>query len=270
MRSINSMVDVKVMVSVVMPCFNEEENIEAAIRSVLNQTFADFELIVVDDCSSDGSARIIKAIAQEDARIRYLKNTENLGVAKTLNHGLSISKGKYIARLDADDACEPERLQKQVEYLEGHSNCIVCGSYADVYNGKTTVLQGNKQNDLKRYLVKNNPFVHSSVVFRKVIDNEPVCYPEVRGFEDYALWITLCNKGDFFILPEVLVHRRDINNFQTKETWKGFNKLKIYKMLRSYQVRATKETGFWAYGAVCILISTLKIIYTHIKNLMVR
>ena len=93
------------IVSVIMPCYNEEENVRNAVTCVLQQTFQNFELIIVDDCSTDATAAIVASFA--DSRICLLRNAENMGVAKSLNAGLKIARGRYIARIDADDTCEP-------------------------------------------------------------------------------------------------------------------------------------------------------------------
>ena len=255
----------KPMNSVVMPCYNEQANIARAIQCILDQTYRNFELIVIDDCSTDESAIIIKKFSKTDNRVIYYRNSVNSGVAVSLNNGLQIAKGTYIARMDSDDTCEKERFEKQISYLENHSECVLCGTFGDVYNGKFLKVQGNITGNLKRYLVKNNPFIHSSVMFRRVIQGQLVLYPETKGFEDYALWIELSKKGTFCILPEVLVHRVDIDNLGTKKTWEGFDKLKIYKKLRAYQGRAIKATGYWIYGVKCILVTELKIIGTLMK-----
>lgn len=258
------------LISVIMPCYNEQENIAKSMQCILNQTYKDIELIVVDDCSSDNSGEIIKEIAKENSRVIYLKNVKNVGVAKTLNHGLSVAKGEYIARMDADDTCDSTRFQKQIEYFQSHPSCILCATYGDVYDGKDTRIQGKVIGDLRKRLVRNNLFVHSSVMFRRLIDDIPVRYPETKGFEDYGLWIELCNKGDFFVIPEVLVHRVDINNLGTKKTWEGLDKLKIYKKLRAYQMKAIKETKFWGYGIKCMCSTELKIVFTTVRNALNR
>ena len=237
------------IVSVIMPCYNEEENVRNAVTCVLQQTFQNFELIIVDDCSTDATAAIVASFA--DSRICLLRNAENMGVAKSLNAGLKIARGRYIARMDADDTCEPTRLEKQVAYMEQHPECVLCATGADVYNGKEIRLQSIIMGDelLKRYLVKNNPFVHSSVVFRRNISDRTVCYPEVKGFEDYTLWIELSKLGTFHVLPEILVHRVDIDNLGKKRTWAGFNKNKIYRRL-FFSNKSNTSIRLW-FGSTC-------------------
>ena len=256
------------LISVIMPCYNEQDYVAKAIRSILNQTYGNFELIVVDDCSTDNSVEMIKELAKEDSRVIFLKNAKNVGVSKTINYGLSVARGEYIARLDADDTCDSTRFQKQIEYFQSNPNCILCGTYGDVYDGKNTRIEGNGMGNLKKHLVKNNSFVHSSVMFRRLINDVAVRYPEVKAFEDYGLWIELCNKGEFHVIPEILVHRTDIKNLETKKTWEGFNKLKIYKEIRTYQIKAIKETKFWGYGIMCLCINELKIIFATMSNIL--
>src|SRR5690348_7082970 len=114
-------------VTVLMPVYNSEKYIWAAIHSVINQTWNDFELLIVNDGSTDGTQEIIKSFA--DDRI-VLINQENGGVAKALNKGLMHAKGDYIARFDADDICFPDRLEEQVNFLDKHEDYVVVGSDA--------------------------------------------------------------------------------------------------------------------------------------------
>ena len=104
------------LVSVIIPCYNAEKYVEEAVRSIMKQTYLDLEIIVIDDCSTDGTNEILQSLSLEDSRIVFLKNETNLKLIKTLNLGISISKGKFIARMDADDISEPERLVEQVDF----------------------------------------------------------------------------------------------------------------------------------------------------------
>ena len=115
------------LVSVIMSNYNTpEEFLRASIESVLNQTYSNFEFIIVDDCSTDNSLEIIKSY--QDERIVVLENKENLGITKSLNRGLEIAKGEYVARMDADDISFPKRFETQVEYLKNNPQVIVCGT----------------------------------------------------------------------------------------------------------------------------------------------
>ena len=116
------------LVSVVMPVFNGEKFLVEAIESILSQTFTDFELIIVDDGSTDGSADIIRAYAEQDSRIRFVQLAENMGEAGARNAGIAVASGKYIAAMDCDDISLPERLRMQVEFLESTSPIDGVGS----------------------------------------------------------------------------------------------------------------------------------------------
>ena len=125
-------------ISVIMPTYNSESFLRESIDSILNQTFKDFELIVIDDCSTDSSLKIIKEYKRKDNRIFFLKNDKNLGHNKTRNKGLKIAKGKYIAILDSDDISLEKRLEIQYAYLEKNPHIFLVGSSA-IYideNGK--------------------------------------------------------------------------------------------------------------------------------------
>ena len=115
-------------ISVVMPAYNAEKYITEAIDSILFQTFKDFEFIIINDASTDSTKDIIESY--KDPRIKLVNNEQNKGVAKSLNIGISVACGKYIARMDADDIALPERFQKQFDFMEQHPNIDVCGSWA--------------------------------------------------------------------------------------------------------------------------------------------
>src|SRR5690606_13489679 len=116
------------LISVVLPAYNAELYIKEAIDSVLAQTFTNFELIILNDGSTDKTEEII--LSYQDSRIVYVKNEHNLGLIGTLNKGMALAKGKYIARMDADDICFPERFEKQVAFLEKNKEYIICGTSA--------------------------------------------------------------------------------------------------------------------------------------------
>lgn len=255
------------MVSVIIPAYNEEQNIRNAIESVLAQDFEDFELIIVDDGSTDATSDIIESFS--DKRIIFLQNKTNIGVTKSRNRALSEAGGKYIACLDADDTCTPDRLRKQVDYMETHPKCVLCSTYSDCDHGDYVTIQGEGfyKGDVKRYLTKNNPINQSSAIFPAVIDGWKVKYPDVNPFEDYALWIELSKKGDFYILPEIMNHRKDYNNLGMKHTWTGFNKNGIYKLLLKYQWKATKATGLWVKGIFDMIPTVFKILVTNIVSI---
>lgn len=117
-------------ISVVLSVYNDAKYVGVAIESVLAQTFTDFELIIIDDASTDESLSIARDFADE--RIRIVENEENLGLTKSLNKGISLAQGKYIARMDSDDICLPTRFEKQVAYLDAHPDVGVCGGWVEL------------------------------------------------------------------------------------------------------------------------------------------
>ena len=253
-------------ISVIILCYNEEKNIERSVRSILLQTYKNFELIIVDDCSTDCSPEIIQQLSKEDDRIVFLRNASNYGCGKSANIALKAASGKYIARLDADDISETTRLEKQVDYMEKHSECVLCATFADCDNGEELKIQGKYIGDIKKRFVKNNPIVQSTVMFRRTICEKRVLYPELRVFEDYKLWIDLASMGEIYVIPEILVHRYDYNNLSNKKTWEGLNKIDVYrKLLKSqiYAIEKTEKLNYKFYGIVCILGTVAKIAISY-------
>jgi glycosyltransferase involved in cell wall biosynthesis len=127
-------------ITVLMPVHNGEPYLDASVRSILGQTYGDFEFLVIDDGSTDGSARILRAY--QDPRFRIVENGRNLGVVETLNRGLSLSRGEYVARMDCDDESLPERLERQVSFLDSHPEVGVLGTSGDLIDGDGRFLAG--------------------------------------------------------------------------------------------------------------------------------
>ncbi|EOH9579889.1 glycosyltransferase family 2 protein, partial [Campylobacter jejuni] len=159
------------LVSIVMPCYNRQEYIVDAIESILNQTYSNFEFIIIDDCSTDNTYEIVKKYAENDKRIIVLKNEKNQGIVYALNRGFSIAKGKYIARMDDDDISLPNRLEKQVEYMEANLNITVLGSFIEVFNEKFEKCYSwvcEDDPEILSILINFfNPMCHPSVMIRR-------------------------------------------------------------------------------------------------------
>jgi glycosyltransferase involved in cell wall biosynthesis len=194
-----------------MPVFNCEEYIFFAIHSMLRQTYSDFELIVINDASTDGTINILNSIY--DARIRILNLKKNSGIVSALNAGLDISRGEFIARMDADDISQPERLAAQVQYLENHTEVGLVGSWIRCFgNGIQTFTHRYPlaNDEIKCYLLFENPFAHSTVLFRKsLIDKHQLKYdPDYQYVEDWKLWAQMKRHTKFANLPVALVKYR--------------------------------------------------------------
>jgi glycosyltransferase involved in cell wall biosynthesis len=208
-------------VSVVMPVNNGEAWLAAAIDSVLAQTLADFELIVVDDGSTDTSPDIIAAASERDERIVMVRQPRQLGLVKALNAALAVARAPLLARLDADDMALPERLLHQVRCFDERSDLVLLGSWAeriDVDGRRTGEVRPETDPErLAAILQKRNPLVHSSVMMRTAMVEKLGGYREAfLGAEDFDLWLRLSEHGVVANLPQTLVRYRVHGNSVTR------------------------------------------------------
>ncbi len=182
----------KAFVTIILPVYNAEKHLNEAIDSILHQSYSFFELVLINDGSSDRSEEII--LAYSDRRIRYIKNAQNIGLIDTLNLGFSLAQGKYIARMDNDDIALPDRIEKQVAFLESNPNIGLLGSGYTIFGDKNEVVNYPKNNDdLKLATLFYNPFCHPSIILRKQImdDNNLRFKKEYIHAEEYKLWTEL-------------------------------------------------------------------------------
>ena len=203
-------------ISVVMPVYNTDVSIlQEAVGSILGQTFQDFEFIIVDDCSSSPARDYLQALP--DPRVRLLRNETNQGVTKSLNRGFRAAKGKYIARMDADDISLPQRLEKQYAFMESHPDAIVCGANVEVFGTrqkKPASVPGFDQSDMDAYRVKmlfvNPGPVHPTAFFsNEKLLRQHILYDEALTYaQDYGLWAEVSRYGTVWKLGEVLLRYR--------------------------------------------------------------
>lgn len=203
------------LVSIVMPNYNEAPFLRVALDSILKQTWKNFECIIVDDGSSDGSREIIQEYAQKDPRIIFLANEKNLLICKTLNRGLGVARGKYVARMDSDDVCMPNRLETQVRFLElpENSRVGVVGSSVKVINEHGEQVGEKKfplgDTDIRNMIWYQTPIQHSSAMIRKQAIEECGNYDNDYVYaEDLELWVKIGQKYELRNLPETLVQYR--------------------------------------------------------------
>lgn len=200
-------------VCVVMPVYNEEKYLAAAVDSILLQTFSDFILIAVDDCSTDDSLAILRSY--RDERIQIVENAQHMGIAYALNQGLSHAKGDLIFRMDADDISLPQRLQRQVNFMQDHPQVFVCGSDTDLIDETGKVI-GHRDTKKGDQLIKIALFLgetslaHPSVVMRSALMKaHQLQYCEKYPYaEDYELWCRCSTFGMYENIPEVLLQYR--------------------------------------------------------------
>ncbi len=199
-------------VTVLMAVYNGEKYLRAAMESILNQTFRDFELMIIDDASTDSTPEIISSYP--DPRIRVLKNETNLGLTKSLNKGLKEAVGEYVARMDADDISLPERLVQQVSYLDKHPDIALIGCRVEVIDDKGQSLGishslATTRESIFYWLIFNNVLTHSSVMFRRDVVMNLGGYDESHRYvEDYGLWNKLSLRFGMELLDEVHVKWR--------------------------------------------------------------
>ncbi|WP_293892556.1 glycosyltransferase family 2 protein [Flavobacterium sp.] len=198
----------KPFITVLMPVYNCERFIQQAIESVLNQTYSNFEFLIIDDCSTDQTISFIKKY--NDSRINFIEKPINSGYTISLNLGFKIAKGKYIARMDGDDICVPTRFEKQVLFLEENPDVIVCGSLSKILGTNTIMIVPENHEEIKLAMLKANCIIHPSVMIqKKSIDEFSIVYDTSKEpAEDYDLWVRLAILGSLYNLQEVLLHYR--------------------------------------------------------------
>jgi glycosyltransferase involved in cell wall biosynthesis len=198
-------------VTILLPVYNGEKYLKEAIDSILAQTFTNFEVIIIDDNSNDRS-RAITASCQ-DPRLRTINNEQRAGLTQSLNQGLRMARGRYIARMDADDIAAPERLEKEVRFLDDHPDIAVVGSAISLINdtgeeiGSYTYPQTSGQ--IRWCMLFFNPVAHPTVMMRKDVINQVGGYNEKIWYvEDYELWCRMTPIAKFWNLKDKLVYHR--------------------------------------------------------------
>lgn len=208
-----------ILVSVVMPVYNGALYLKEAVDSIISQTHTNFELIIINDGSTDNSEEII--LSYDDTRIRYIVNEKNSGICVTLNKGLDAAQGKYIARMDCDDISVPERLQKQLEYMEQHPSIGVVGSdiivFGEGIQERLFTFEHDK-NCCKAGLLFHTCFPHPVVMIRKsLLDEHNLRYDdEYRGLEDFELWYRISKYSEVTNLPYPLLYYRKHKSQETQ------------------------------------------------------
>ena len=202
----------KIEVTVLMPVYNGAEFIRESIESILNQTFTSFELLIIDDGSVDNSVDIIRSY--KDPRIHFILNKENVGLANTLNKGIELARGNFIARIDQDDICLPNRLAKQLDFVKINPEIILVGSGCIEIdeNGKkiATHQYPSKHNELLHNLLKLKTFFpHSSAFFNKIEVRKIGGYNiNLNGAEDHDLWWRITSMGVIGCVTDPLIKLR--------------------------------------------------------------
>jgi len=232
-------------VSVLMPIYNGEKYLREAIDSILNQTFNDFEFLIIDDGSKDGSIEIVKSYT--DPRIHLINNSENRGIEHVLNQGLEIAQGQYIARMDCDDISINRRLKLQVRFMEKNPEVGVLGSAFRPFgvNGVRGIERlPEKDNELKAQLLFNGPFCHPTVMLRKSVLGNVRYSSDFQYVKDYDFWTKLAPITKFANLPESLllyrIHPTQVG-IKNKEEQRKNARIVRHRFIMEYFNNCTKE-----------------------------
>ena len=234
----------KTLVSVLIPTYNSAEFIKDCVESIINQTYKNIEIIIVDDASTDKTFDILKRLAKQDKRIRLFQNRTNLGITDNMNNGIYKCNGKYIAILDGDDWAYPYRIEEQVKVMENKQDIVLCSGYMDICNEQlelqTTRTYPLKDKDIRRAMVKYDPISHTSSIWRREAllkttlysKNFPIC-------RDYDLIVRISEFGKYANIPKPLIKYRVRNN---SETGKRIRQTQMYSFY--IQMKAVYEYGF--------------------------
>ena len=210
------------LVSIIMPSYNTANYIKDTINSVISQTYTEWELLIIDDCSPDNSNEIIESY--KDSRIRLLKNSSNLGAALSRNYGLREAKGKYIAFIDSDDTWSSDKLEKQVQFIEKNNFSFIYCDYRICLNGVWENVIRTAPNKVNKRSIYNYCYFSTITV---MYDKEKVGLiqiPDLKKNNDYAMWIQALSKVDAYRQPECLAFYIKHN-----DSISGGSKLKLIK-----------------------------------------
>lgn len=222
------------LVSIVLPVYNRPEVVKT-IESIISQSYKKIEIIIIDNASTDDTVNCITSL--KDPRIKVIVNEKNMGQTYSMNRGLKVASGKYIARIDSDDLALPQRIQKQVEYLENNPDCVICGSSVQViddYDNKLFILRNCMTDEgIRICQLFRCAFWHPSVMLRtSVIKDNNIFYDEkIKIAEDYDMWARLLNYGSGHNINEVLTYYRRGNNNDSKkyieQMWREAQEIKL-------------------------------------------
>lgn len=254
-------------VSILMPVYNAEPYLSEAIQSMLNQTYADFELIILDDCSTDRSAEVVHTYT--DVRIVYHRNEVNCGLANNLNTGLKLAKGKYIARMDGDDISLPHRLQTQVDFLESHPDIDLCSCAMQMFGADNQLwIRDRDPEQVKISMMFYSAVLHASSVFRRDVFEQNNLYYNQETFpaEDYDLWARAAFFCRMVNLPDVMylyrMHRTQVTSTDPRSAEKC-REIQIRYLSEALPVLSKKEIVDFVDGFIAHKISDI----TEIKEM---
>ncbi len=243
------------LVSVVLPVYNGEKFLAEAVESILKQTYAEFELLAIDDGSTDRSSEILNGFQYSDSRVQIIKQPRNMGLIAALNTGCQRAKGEFIARMDADDICLPERFERQVAYLKANPQVGVVGSNLlniDEYGvvGHVSHLP-TSSGYLSWRMIFGSYLAHPSVMVRRDLLEALGYYrPEAHRFEDYDLWMRILARTQVANLPEALLKYRTHRQSSMVSARGPVEERSIELVQKNVQSRLNKQVSYEAAAAL--------------------
>jgi len=222
-----------IKISVIMSVYNSENYLNSSIESILNQSFSNFEFIIINDCSNDNSLKIINEYKNIDKRIKLVENDINLGLPVSLNKAIKIAYGKYIARMDADDIAIANRLETQFNFLEKNKNIGAVGSYVKTFGIEKKKWKYPISSEwIKTSMIFDSSLAHPSVMIRKEILLDNPYNEELKVSQDFDLWIRLSQKGvRFYNIPKVLLYYQINQKSNSRKTQNIDYRGELYKLL---------------------------------------
>lgn len=221
-------------ITVLLPVYNAEAFVGEAIESILLQTFTDFELLIINDGSTDGSKKIIESF--KDQRIRFVDNEKNIKLIATLNKGIDLAKGKYIARMDADDISLPNRLEMQFRFMENHPDVGICGTGFETFGKEQKVVKyPERDEDIRTMMLYQIPLCHATAILRrKVFINANLFFnSKFLHAEDYELWTRVADYTKLANIQDVLymvrTHKGSVSQqYKDIQHWNTIQIIKKY------------------------------------------
>lgn len=253
------------LITVIIPAYNGANSIKKAISSVLFQSYEHFELLIINDGSSDNTESIVLDFMEHDKRIKYFRNEHNLGVQKTRNIALGIAQGEYIAEIDQDDEwLDPDKLKKQVKFLEENNDYVLVGTGVIVTDESgveiARYLMPETDAEIRAKILRANPFIHSSVLYRTKAIKDIGGYTVEKMSEDHDLWLRIGRLGKF----------KNLQEFSVKYCFSvnGYNSQDKFLRLKQNLLFAREHKDFYPNYLFATILGWIKILFYPIFNLM--
>jgi len=251
----------KDLVSIITPSYNTAKYIVQTIESVQAQTYSNWEMIIVDDCSSDNTDEVVQSYLR-DSRIRYIKNEKNSGAAVSRNTALSFAQGRWVAFLDSDDIWYPNKLEKQIAYMKSRNCAFSYTNYEEIDdNGDKMdiVVSGPKKITKQGMYSYCWPGCLTVMYDRNVVGNIQIS--DIKKNNDYAMWLKVCKKADCYLLPEILAQYRKRSGSISNHNYRSLIKWHYKLFKQAEQLPAPISIIFTVRNLICGLIK--KIIYVN-------